>query len=114
MEEPGEVHGRDRLVIIDRVLRERLADVDPGVVDERVDPSEPGRASRASAGGRGWVAVRRAALRLALGTPFWAYASFWVRKAMQELVAELTRPVALSDRAARDLSRVRRARNEYL
>ena len=49
-----------------------------------------------------------------LGTPFWAYASFWVRKAMQELVAELTRPVALSDRAARDLSRIRRARNEYL
>ena len=34
-----------------------------------------------------------------LETPFWAYASFWVRKAMQELVAELTRPVALSDRA---------------
>lgn len=26
-----------------------------------------------------------------LDTPFWAYASFWVRKAMQELVAELTR-----------------------
>jgi len=26
-------------------------------------------------------------------TPFWAYASFWVRKAMQELVAELSRPV---------------------
>ncbi len=49
-----------------------------------------------------------------LDTPFWAYASFWVRKAMQELVAELTRPVALSDRAARDLSRIRRARNEYL
>ena len=39
----------------------------------------------------------------ALETPFWAYASFWVRKAMQELVAELTRPVALSDRAIRDL-----------
>ena len=49
-----------------------------------------------------------------LGTPFWAYASFWVRKAMQELVAELTRPVALSDRAARDLAHVRRARNEAL
>ncbi|MGO9960690.1 MAG: sigma-70 family RNA polymerase sigma factor [Solirubrobacteraceae bacterium] len=49
-----------------------------------------------------------------LDTPFWAYASFWVRKAMQELVAELTRPVALSDRAARDLSRIRSARNEYL
>ena len=49
-----------------------------------------------------------------LDTPFWAYASFWVRKAMQELVAELTRPVALSDRAARDLSRVRTVRNEYM
>ena len=30
-----------------------------------------------------------------LATPFWGYASFSVRKAMQELVAELTRPVAL-------------------
>ena len=49
-----------------------------------------------------------------LDTPFWAYASFWVRKAMQELVAELTRPVALSDRAARDLSRIRTVRNEHL
>lgn len=49
-----------------------------------------------------------------LETPFWAYASFWVRKAMQELVAELTRPVALSDRAVRDLSHVRAARNDYL
>jgi RNA polymerase primary sigma factor len=50
----------------------------------------------------------------ALSTPFWAYASFWVRKAMQELVAELTRPVALSDRAVRDLARIRTARREHL
>jgi RNA polymerase sigma factor (sigma-70 family) len=49
-----------------------------------------------------------------LDTPFWAYASFWVRKAMQELVAELSRPIALSDRAARALSHVRRTRNERL
>lgn len=49
-----------------------------------------------------------------LETPFWAYASFWVRKAMQELVAQLTRPVALSDRASRDLTRLRRARIESL
>jgi RNA polymerase primary sigma factor len=49
-----------------------------------------------------------------LGTPFWAYASFWVRKAMQELVAELTRPMALSDRAVRELARIRRARSEHL
>ena len=49
-----------------------------------------------------------------LNKPFWAYASFWVRKAMQELVAHSTRPVALSDRAVRSLARVRAARREYL
>jgi RNA polymerase primary sigma factor len=49
-----------------------------------------------------------------LDTPFWAYASFWVRKAMQELVAELARPVALSDRAVRGLALIRTARREHL
>lgn len=47
-------------------------------------------------------------------TAFWAYASFWVRKAMQELVAELARPVALSDRAVRALAQLRAARREFL
>jgi RNA polymerase primary sigma factor len=50
----------------------------------------------------------------ARNTPFWAYASFWVRKAMQDLVAELTRPVALSDRAVRALAQIKRARNDYV
>jgi RNA polymerase primary sigma factor len=49
----------------------------------------------------------------ALSTPFWAYASFWVRKAMQELVAEVARPVSLSDRAVRELARIRNAHREY-
>lgn len=49
-----------------------------------------------------------------LETPFWAYASFWVRKSMQELVAELARPFALSDRAVRSLALLRRARSEYV
>jgi RNA polymerase sigma factor (sigma-70 family) len=48
------------------------------------------------------------------GTPFWAYASYWVRKAMQELVAELTRPAALSDHAVRGLARVRAAQRDHL
>jgi RNA polymerase primary sigma factor len=48
-----------------------------------------------------------------LNTPFWAYASFWVRKAMQEFVAELARPVSLSDRAVRDLARIRSARRDH-
>jgi RNA polymerase primary sigma factor len=58
------------------------------------------------------VAVRRYDTRRS--TPFWGYASFWVRKAMQELVAELARPVALSDRAVRALAELRAARGEYL
>jgi RNA polymerase sigma factor (sigma-70 family) len=47
-----------------------------------------------------------------LGTPFWAYASWWVRQAMQQLVAELSRPMVLSDRALRQLSRVKHAERE--
>jgi RNA polymerase primary sigma factor len=47
-------------------------------------------------------------------TPFWAYASFWVRKAMQEMVACVSHPVALSDHAVRALAVVRGARREYL
>jgi len=64
----------------------------------------------------GVVGVLFAARRynLALRTTFWAYASFWVRKAMQELIAERTRAVALSDRAVRDLARIRAAWNEHL
>jgi RNA polymerase sigma factor (sigma-70 family) len=58
------------------------------------------------------VAARR--YDTTLNTPFWAYASFWVRKAMQELVADLARPVALSDRAVRELAQIRRARSEHL
>jgi RNA polymerase primary sigma factor len=47
-------------------------------------------------------------------TPFWAYASFWVRKAMQELVAEVTRPAALSDHAVRGLARVKASRRDHV
>jgi RNA polymerase sigma factor (sigma-70 family) len=49
-----------------------------------------------------------------MGTPFWAYASWWVRQAMQQLVAEVRRPVVLSDRALRQLARVKEARRVYV
>jgi RNA polymerase sigma factor (sigma-70 family) len=49
-----------------------------------------------------------------LGTPFWAYASWWVRQAMQQIVAQLTRPIVLSDRALRQLARVRQAERRHL
>jgi len=64
----------------------------------------------------GVVGLLRALSRydVRLGTPFWAYASWWVRQAMQQLVSELTRPVVLSDRAARQLARVKTARREHL
>jgi RNA polymerase sigma factor (sigma-70 family) len=47
-------------------------------------------------------------------TPFWGYASFWVRKAMQELVAELTRPASLSDHAVRGIARIRAAQRAHV
>jgi RNA polymerase sigma factor (sigma-70 family) len=50
----------------------------------------------------------------ARGTPFWAYARWWVRQAMQRLVSELTRPVVLSDRALRQLARVKEVRRRLL
>jgi RNA polymerase primary sigma factor len=64
----------------------------------------------------GVVGLLRALERYDLeqGTPFWAYASWWVRQAMQQLVAELTRPVVLSDRPLRQLARVKDARRECL
>ena len=49
-----------------------------------------------------------------LGVPFWGYATWWVRQAMQQLIAELTRPLVLSDRALRQLSQLKRAHGDYL
>jgi RNA polymerase primary sigma factor len=49
-----------------------------------------------------------------LGVPFWGYAGWWVRQAMQQLIAELTRPLVLSDRALRQLSQLKRAHGEHL
>jgi RNA polymerase primary sigma factor len=64
----------------------------------------------------GVVGLLRALKRYdpSLGTPFWAYASWWVRQAMQQLVAEVARPTALSDRALRGLARLKEARREFL
>jgi RNA polymerase primary sigma factor len=59
----------------------------------------------------GVVGLLRAVERFDPGSPvpFWGYASWWVRQAMQQLVSELSRPVVLSDRALRQLSRVKQA-----
>ncbi len=64
----------------------------------------------------GVVGLLRALQRydVSRGTPFWGYASWWVRQAMQQLVAEVTGPVVLSDRALRQLARVKDARRTHL
>jgi RNA polymerase sigma factor (sigma-70 family) len=49
-----------------------------------------------------------------LGTPFWMYASWWVRQAMQQLVSELGRPIVMSDRALRKVARIKDAQREHL
>jgi RNA polymerase sigma factor (sigma-70 family) len=49
-----------------------------------------------------------------LDVPFWGYATWWVRQAMQQLIAELTRPMVLSDRALRHLAQLKRAHLEFL
>jgi RNA polymerase sigma factor (sigma-70 family) len=46
--------------------------------------------------------------------PFWGYAAWWVRQAMQRLVGQLVRPVSMSDRALRQLARVRDARTDHM
>jgi RNA polymerase sigma factor (sigma-70 family) len=48
------------------------------------------------------------------GIPFWGYATWWVRQAMQQLVSELTRPVVLSDRALRHLARLKQAHHDQV
>ncbi|MFZ0977473.1 MAG: sigma-70 family RNA polymerase sigma factor [Solirubrobacteraceae bacterium] len=48
-----------------------------------------------------------------LGVPFWAYATWWVRQAMQQVVSELSRPIVLSDRALRQLARVKEAQRKF-
>jgi RNA polymerase primary sigma factor len=64
----------------------------------------------------GVVGLLRALERydLELGVPFWGYATWWVRQAMQQLIAELTRPTVLSDRTLRHLAQLKRAHGEYV
>lgn len=45
--------------------------------------------------------------------PFWGYATWWVRQAMQQVVSELSRPMVLSDRALRQLARVKDAQRRF-
>jgi RNA polymerase sigma factor (sigma-70 family) len=102
----GDQHARDELI-------ESCMPLVGGVA--RIYRSSPA-VDRVELMQEGVVGLLRAIKRydLTLGTPFWAYASWWVRQAMQQLVSEVSRSVVLSDRAARQLARVRNARREHL
>ena len=47
------------------------------------------------------------------GVPFWAYAEWWVRQAMQQVVSEVSRPMVLSDRALRRLAQIKAAQRRF-
>lgn len=63
----------------------------------------------------GVVGLLRALERYELdrGVPFWAYAAWWVRQSMQQVVSELSRPLVLSDRALRQLARIRATQHQF-
>jgi RNA polymerase sigma factor (sigma-70 family) len=63
----------------------------------------------------GVVGLLRATRRFdpSVGNSFWAYAAWWVRQAMQQLVSQVSRPTVLSDRAQRGLARIREARRVH-
>jgi RNA polymerase primary sigma factor len=64
----------------------------------------------------GVVGLLRAASRYdpRRDNPFWAYATWWVRQSMQQLVSEMTRPIVLSDRALRRLAKIKKARRVHM
>jgi RNA polymerase sigma factor (sigma-70 family) len=75
-----------------------------------------GRIERAELMQEGVVGLLRALERYdpGRGVPFWGYAVWWVRQAMQQLVAELSRPVVLSDHALRQLAQLREVHAGHL
>ncbi len=120
--------GHRQSVVRERELVLAAQRGDPGAREELIDAFRPliggvARMYRGSPGidrnelmQDGIVGLLRALERYDAerGTPFWAYASWWVRQAMQQLVSELGRPFVLSDRALRQLARVRDARGHQL
>jgi RNA polymerase sigma factor (sigma-70 family) len=102
----GDVAARGRLVVEFRPLVASVARVYSGAHSiDRVDLMQ-----------EGVVGLLRALERYdpKFDVPFWGYAAWWVRQAMQRLVGQLVRPVSMSDRALRQLARVRDARSEHL
>lgn len=102
----GDLHARERLV-------EAYLPLIAGVA--RVYRSSPS-ITRVELMQEGVVGLLRALERFDTerGVPFWGYAAWWVRQAMQQLVGELARPLTLSDRTLRQLAQVKRAHEDHV
>jgi RNA polymerase sigma factor (sigma-70 family) len=96
----------------DPVARSRLVEACLPRIAATARTYRSGRVHRAELLQEGVVGLLRALERYdpERGVPFWGYATWWVRQAMQQLVRELGRPVVLSDRALRQLARLNEAR----
>jgi len=117
-----DVAGADRFALV------LAAQVDPRRREELVEEFRPliatvarpycrhGSVERKELMQQGVVGLLEALKRYdpSLGTPFWAYASWWVRQAMQQVTSELDGPIVLSDRARRSLSRLAAARRAHV
>ena len=96
---------------VDRAARARLVEAFMPLIAATARTYRSGHVQRLELLQEGIVGLLRGLERFDpdRGVPFWGYATWWVRQAMQQLVAELTRPVVLSDRALRHLARVKQA-----
>ena len=95
----------------DRAARAQLVEAFMPLISSIARTYRSGQVQRLELLQEGVVGLLRALERFEpeRGVPFWGYATWWVRQAMQQLVAELTRPVVLSDRALRHLARLKQA-----
>jgi RNA polymerase sigma factor (sigma-70 family) len=98
----------------DATARARLIEAYMPLISNMARTYRSGQVQRQELLQEGAVGVLRALARFepGRGVPFWGYASWWVRQAMQQLVSELTRPAVLSDRALRHLARLKQAHRE--
>jgi RNA polymerase sigma factor (sigma-70 family) len=98
----------------DPVARARLVDAFMPLISASARTYRSAHVHRVELLQEGVVGLLRALERFEpeRGIPFWGYATWWVRQAMQQLVAELTRPVVLSDRALRHLARLKQAHHD--
>jgi RNA polymerase sigma factor (sigma-70 family) len=112
-------HDEERRLVLaakagDRAARAQLVEAFMPLVSAIARTYRSGQVQRLELLQEGVVGLLRALERFdpERGVPFWGYATWWVRQAMQQLVAELTRPVVLSDRALRHLARLKQAHHD--